>query len=146
MTILGFNFTKISAEKKGSTQGKVNINNGIRVIDVAQTEMNLGKSTQKMLKYTFEFKSVFNPDIGEIVLVGDLMEIRPDNETADIMAVWARDRKLKKEIMEQILNTVLNKCNIQALIMARDLNLPSPVPLPSVQKNTTVAAKPAGKK
>jgi hypothetical protein len=36
--------------------------------------------------------------------------------------------------MENILNSILTKCNIQALILSQDVNLPSPIPLPKVRQ------------
>jgi len=38
--------------------------------------------------------------------------------------------------MSEILNIILTRCNIQALILARDINLPSPIPLPKVKVET----------
>jgi hypothetical protein len=35
--------------------------------------------------------------------------------------------------MSAILNTVLTKCNIEALILSQEVNLPSPIPLPKVK-------------
>jgi hypothetical protein len=46
---------------------------------------------------------------------------------------WKKDKKLPKEIMPVILNTVLNKCNIQALILSEQINLPPPIPMPKLQ-------------
>jgi len=44
-----------------------------------------------------------------------------------------KDKKLPKEIMAGLLNTKLTKCNIQALILSQEINLPAPIPLPKVQ-------------
>jgi hypothetical protein len=35
--------------------------------------------------------------------------------------------------MVPVLNSILAKCNIQAIILTREVNLPPPIPLPKVQ-------------
>jgi len=42
--------------------------------------------------------------------------------------------KVPKDIMSGVLNTVLTKCNIEALILSQKVNLPPPIPLPSVRQ------------
>ena len=37
--------------------------------------------------------------------------------------------------MTTLLNALLAKCNVQALILSQDVNLPPPIPLPKVQLN-----------
>ena len=37
-----------------------------------------------------------------------------------------------EEVMAQVINSVLTKSNIQALILSRDVNLPPPIPMPKV--------------
>jgi hypothetical protein len=49
-----------------------------------------------------------------------------------IMAEWKKEQKVDKDIMTPLLNTVLTKCNIQALILSQHVNLPPPIPLPKV--------------
>ena len=41
-----------------------------------------------------------------------------------------------------LLNSILNKCNVQALILSQDINLPPPIPLPKVQMSRPAAASP----
>ena len=35
--------------------------------------------------------------------------------------------------MAGLLNTILTKCNVQALILSQEVNLPPPIPMPKVQ-------------
>ena len=41
-------------------------------------------------------------------------------------------KKIAKDIMSRVLNAVLAKCNIEALILSQEVNLPPPIPLPKV--------------
>ena len=54
-------------------------------------------------------------------------------KTKEILASWKKDKKVPKELMAGLLNTILTKCNIQALILSQEINLPAPIPLPKVQ-------------
>ena len=50
-----------------------------------------------------------------------------------ILDDWKKDKRLPKDIMTGILNTILNRSNVQALILSQDVNLPPPIQLPKVQ-------------
>ena len=132
MTIVGFNFSKIRVEKKQSAKGKININNNIGITNVEESKLSLGNSKAKGLKFTFDFDTKYEPKIGLISLTGDVVYIGEAKDIDDILKSWKKDKKVPKEVMTSILNTVLNKCNIQALILSQQINLPSPIPLPKV--------------
>lgn len=133
MTIVGFDFTKIDAEKKAPIKGKISINNNVTIKNVEEQDLNLGKEKQNALKFQFEFISKYDPGLGQIKLVGDLIYMGEPKKVKEILDGWKKDKKLPKDISTGILNNVLTKCNIQALILSRDINLPSPIPLPKVQ-------------
>ena len=135
MTIVGINFTKIEAEKKEGVKGKININNNVSIKNVEETDLALGKSKQKALKFTFEFTSKYEPSFGNISIEGDILFIDEPKAVKDITASWSKDKKIPKEIMVGLLNTVLSKCNVQALILSQEINMPSPIPMPNIQVN-----------
>ena len=133
MTIVGFNFTKIDAEKKESVKGKININNNVSIKEVEEKDLSLGNQKQKVLSFTFEFISKYDPDIGSIRLIGDVLFMDDAKKAKETLDGWKKDKRLPKEIMTGILNAILNKCNVQALILSEQINLPPPIPLPKVQ-------------
>jgi len=136
MAIVGFNFTKINVERKEMQKGKINISNNVAIKDVKPTDISLGKEKQDALKFTFEFTSRFEPKIGSILLGGDLLYLGDANKIKEVNEGWKKDKRVPKEIMGSILNTILAKCNIQALILSQEVNLPPPVPLPKVEIGT----------
>ncbi len=141
MTIVGFNFTKLEAEKKEMIKGKININNNVSIKNVEEKKLSLANDKQKVLSFTFEFIAKYDPDIGSIKFVGDVLFMEESKKAKELLDGWKKDKKLPKEIMPSILNTVLTKCNIQALILSEQINLPPPIPLPKLQP-----AQPAEKK
>jgi len=133
MPVVGFGFNKIIAEKKTPMKGKVGINNNVSIKNVEETELNVGKNKQAGLKISFEFASKYNPKIGEITLNGDLIFLEDPKKVKDIAKDWKKNKKLPKEMMTAVMNTILAKCHIQALMESQAVNLPSPIPLPRVK-------------
>jgi hypothetical protein len=137
MPIIGFNFTKINVERKEGATGKINIKNNVTIKDVDETDLALGKEKQKALKISFEFTSKYEPKIGTILIEGNLMFMGESKKVKEIMDGWSKDKKIPKDVMSNILNNILTRCNIQALILSQDVNLPPPIPLPKVQADVT---------
>jgi ribosomal protein L24 len=133
VTIVGFNFTKIHAERQGPIKGKINIQNKVSVKNVESADLALGKSKQQGVKFTFNYLSKYEPKVGTVELEGDLLYLTDEKGAKSITDEWKKNKKLPQDIMGSILNTVLTKCNLQALISSRDINLPPMVPLPKVQ-------------
>ncbi|MBI2140268.1 hypothetical protein HYU14_05040 [Candidatus Woesearchaeota archaeon] len=132
MTIIGFNFNKITAVRNDGVSGKVNIKNNVLIKDIKDQPLDLGSDSQKALKFVFEFTSSFEEGLGNIALVGDVVYLGDVKETKSILDEWKKSKKVKKEVMASLLNTVLTKCNIEALILSQKVNLPPPIPLPRV--------------
>lgn len=133
MVIVGINFTKINVEKKSLIAGKVNINNNVSIKDVEERDLALGKSKQKGLRFLFEFTSKYEPNVGHILLNGDVVYLGEEKEIKELISGWKKNKKLPKDIMTNVLNNVLTKCNIEALILSGVINLPPPIPLPKVE-------------
>ena len=136
MTIVGFNFTRMDVERKNQSKGKINISNNVTIENIEESSFSVGQEEQKSLKITFKFISSYEPEVGSIELIGDLIFIDSIVRIKEIFSDWKEKKRLPKEVMTEVLNVVLNRCNIQALILARDINLPSPIPLPKVKVET----------
>jgi len=133
MPVIGFGFNKIAVEKKSAPAGKVGISNNISIKNVEEKELNVGKNKQVGLKISFEFASKYDPKIGEIALQGDLLFLEDSKKVKEIVKEFKKNKKLPKEIMTPVMNTLLAKCHIQALMESQAVNLPSPIPLPRVK-------------
>ena len=133
MTIVGVNFTKIEAEKKEAVKGKININNNVSISMVEEKNLPITNEKQKVLAFTFEFISKYDPDLGFIKIIGEVLHMDSASKAKEILDGWKKDKRLAKEITTDVLNTVLDKCNIQALVLSEQINLPPPIPLPKLQ-------------
>jgi hypothetical protein len=133
MAIAGFGFTDIEVKRKPMQGGKISISNNVAIKDIKETELHLGKEKQNALQFLFEFTSKYDPDVGHITIGGEVLFIDEAKKVQEILANWKKDKRVPQEVMTNILNNILNKCNIAALIMSREVNLPAPIPLPKVQ-------------
>lgn len=132
MTIIGMQFTKLAVEKMGQITGKVSISNNVVVQDVEKATIAIGKNKQDVLRFTYEFKANYEPKIALITLVGNLTYLEKAEKIDELIKQWKKDKKLPKEILTPVLNSIYTKCNIQALVMSREINLPPPIQLPKV--------------
>ena len=137
--IIGFGFTKLNAEKGENARGKIDINNNVSIKDVLEDNLAMGKDKQQnILKFMFEFTSKYEPNVGNILFEGELLYMEEPKIAKEILSDWKKNKKLPKELMAGLLNTILIKCNVQALILSQQVNLPPPIPLPKVQISAPV--------
>ena len=132
MPVVGLSFNKIVIEKFSPVKGKVQVNNNVALKDVEKTDLTIGPTKQGALKFHFEFTANYEPKIGNMTFNGFLTFFEKPEKIKEIVDGWKKDKKLPKDTMSSVLNTVLSRCNVEALILAREVNLPPPIPLPKV--------------
>ncbi|MFH0870751.1 MAG: hypothetical protein V1866_06885 [archaeon] len=131
MSVIGFSFTKMLVEKTNPVKGKVNISNNVGIKTVEETKLDIN-TTKTALKFGFEFTSTYEPNIGNILLEGEVIFLADKAKAEDALKNWKKSKKIDKEMMTQVLNNVLVKCNVKALMLSDFMNLPPPMPLPKV--------------
>jgi len=140
MALIGFNFTKISVEKKKQVKGKINITNNIEFKNITEAKINF--MDKDALNIEFEFTCKFEPDLGIIELKGNSIELLSPEATKEVLDTWKKDKVLAKSVASKILNTILHKCNIESVVLSNSMNLPSPIPLPKINMdNKTIKPK-----
>ncbi len=132
MPTLGVNFTKMELTKTGQVTGKINIQNNVLITDVEKSELAIGEQKHPLLKVKFLFTVVYEPKVARMNLEGELLSVENLDEIDSLVKQWQKDKKLPKESMAGLLASVIEKANIEALILSRELGLPPPVQLPRV--------------
>ena len=133
MGVVGIQFTKINIEKHGPVKGKVTVNNNVTLTDVVKSDLNLGAAKQIAAKFHFEFTANYEPKIANMTMNGSLTFYDKPDAIKEIVDGWKKDKIVPKPVMSSVLNTILTRCNVQAMLFAREVNLPPPIPLPKVQ-------------
>ncbi len=135
MTVVGLQINKIVVEKFAPVKGKVSVNNNVAVKDVEKTDLTFGTTKQDALRFTYEFKASYEPKIAHITFEGSVTYFDAPAAIEEIHKGWKKDKKVPPEVMTNILNSILAKCNIEALLLSREVNLPPPIPMPRVKVN-----------
>jgi len=132
MPVVAFNFTKISAEKTAGKSGQVNVKNSVKIKDAAKTKLALGPQSQEVLRVVFEFTSTYEPGMGSIVMEGEVIHMDKPEKIDAMIKAWQKDNQLPRADSRPIINHLLSKCNVEAILLSRELNLPSPIELPRI--------------
>jgi len=139
MAMVGFSFTKISAERKPASNSAVNIESNAGVTDVV--ELPVIEPKKALLKFEFVFTVKYEPGVGKIELGGELVELYDKEYGLKVIDHWTKNKKLPPEIMPDIFNNLLARCNIQAVVLSRDMGLPSPIQMPRVDAKAKDGSK-----
>lgn len=137
MTVIGFNFNKISVERLGSKKGKLTISNNVGILDVSEAKVPFGNEKTKCVKVDFKFESKYEPKVAQISFEGDILYMLPAELAEKVIKEWSEKKNLVEDVVQPIMNAILSKSNVEALILSKELNLPSPIPLPKVNVKAT---------
>jgi hypothetical protein len=132
MAVVGFNFSKIAAEKHNIAAKGIKVRNDLNMKDVQELGIAFGKEKQPTLKLKFEFKSIYEPKVGEILIEGEVLYLQEAKKLTEIMDSWKKSKRLPNDVIPAIMNQIITKCSIQAINLASDMGIPSPIPLPKV--------------
>ncbi len=131
MSMLGINFSKIEAERKSPVRGKISIKNNIAIKDVKKQELKI--QNQESVKIEFEFVAKYEPDIGNITIKGDTVIVDTPEKIKEVLDQWKKDKKLPEDLLAQVMNGLLSKCNIEAIVLGREVGLPPTLNMPKVK-------------
>lgn len=132
MTIVKINLHKVIAERNlDASGGQVKINNNVSLQNVESLDFSV--DGKKGLKFTFSFNCNYEPGLGKIEVAGQVLYVDQEDKVDKALEAWKTEKKVSREIMEQIVNAALHKGNIQAIKVSEEVNLPSPLPLPKVR-------------
>jgi len=119
-------YKTLEARRFGIVNQPVNINNNSTLTNVS--------SEGDTLTIGFVFSSNYEPNVGVIRIEGD-MNLKESKETIEkVVKAWkdSQQKNIPMEIAEKIHNGILANCIIEASFMARDINLPAPLPAPHI--------------
>ena len=132
MPIIGFNIDKIDAEKTNKISGNVEIKNNLGITGVEQEKLALGKS-EEVLKFNFEYLVTYEPKVGRLGINGSVLYMEDPKKIKELLSSWEKDKKIPNDVMPAVFNTILAKCNVKALTLSQEINLPPHIRLPIVK-------------
>lgn len=137
MTIKNFELKAIDAErysKSGSKKGNIKINHNSSVIKMEKVD-------SKTNKVDFRFTANYS-GMGKIKIEGNLKII---GKYPNLAEKWQKENKMPNEVAKEIHTAIINNCIPEAVGLAKNINLPPPIPLPKVnmpdEKENTTSSK-----
>ncbi len=128
MPVIGDAVTKISAFR-GEPKAIVGIKNNIEVTDVYKKDIFVGTDKKDGLVFEFLFTTTYE-DAGKIDVSGRIFYIDEVKNMDKIEKEWKKNKKLKPDMVLPVLNRALELGYIQAMSIASNLRLPSPLRMP----------------
>ncbi len=127
MPIVGYNISSITAEKSAVRTGRIDINSRPNITSVTKRNMPDKKT---VIVIGFEFLTTYNPDIGRIRIVGEILYAT--QRLKGILNTWEKEGKILEEVDVEIKNFLFRKCLTVGLILSENLQLPPPIMFPTL--------------
>ena len=132
MTVLNVTLTKIHAERSKLGAESVKVNTNVGITSVEKAEISIGAAKQQVARFDFDFKVDYEPKVGEISIQGNVLYLGTKEKIESLVADWKKNKKNTQDAAVQVINRILNKCQIESLILSKELGIPSPVHLQKV--------------
>lgn len=134
MRLIGFNFTKINAEKLSENSTGLKINTGIDISDIREVKSTFFKTKEEMIAVSFEYNITYEPSFAKLSFSGNvLLGIEP-KKAKEIIKMW-KEEKVPEDFRLVVFNIILKKSSLRALQLGEEMNLPPHFPLPSLKFN-----------
>lgn len=124
MAIKGLEVSSIDAKrfaKSGERFANVRVDHNSTVTGIAARE---GGISDVEFRFTVTYSG-----IGVIKLEGVLQY----EGSPSLAATWSQSRKMPDDVAGEVHTAILTACIQEAVLLARELRLPPPIPLPSIQ-------------
>ena len=129
MPIIGLGFSSLEASKEdGQIDGEVKVNSMPAITNVK--ELTVPNLTKKALSIEFEFSTKYNPDFARIAINGSIMYMADSNKP--VLDEWKKNKRLPEKMSLEVLNYLFRRCLLKASLLAEDLQLPPPMPMPRI--------------
>ena len=133
MPTLGISFKSIQAYVNRSAKpiGNISVNSTPIIKDIEESKAGPA-GIKNIITVQFEFKTIYEPNIGNISLSGELLY--QTDKIKDILKEWKKNKRLPSEVAVPILNAIFRRCLSKIISLSEDLQLPPPIRFPVVKQ------------
>jgi len=132
MRSIGFNFTKIFAEKKKNLTKQPELKTAINVLEMKELPSDIFKSKETPLEIKFSYSINYEPGIAELSFEGILVLLADPKKAKEILKDW-KNKEISEEFKLLVFNLILRRSNLKALQLEDELNLPTHFQMPSIK-------------
>jgi hypothetical protein len=140
MKIIGFDFTKMLAEKTGKSFSNLKIGNQINIKDIIELKEEVIKNKESVLDVSFIYDVIYEEDVGKISFEGRMLVVVDLKDAKEILKEW-KDKKLQELFRIPLFNAILRKVGLKALQLEEELNLPPHFNLPFLDPKNEIHKK-----
>ncbi|HIJ97761.1 TPA: hypothetical protein H1012_04170 [archaeon] len=130
MPILDVILEKIEARRKkiGAKPEEVRVSNNSKITKIERSTV---EGVGDAILVHFEFTTTYYPDMGDIIIGGRL--IYHDKKIKDMLKEEKGNLVFKDlAAFQEVQNIILRSSTMEALVIAKEMRLPSPIQLPAV--------------
>lgn len=135
--IINYRLDKIAIQKKSQPKGTIEAKNNLQIKNITE-EILSSLTKEKALNMQFAFSVNYEPNVASLEIEGNITYMNDPKTIKDILENWTKNKKIKQEIAAPVFNFILSKCNIKALRLEEDLELPFHVPIPRIKTKADV--------
>jgi len=129
MRIIGFGIKRLFGEKNEVKNPKLTLNQNIEVKDISKEKLDVGSDEAIIVKFLFSIE--YSDGVGKVGIEGNVV-LLPDKEELKEFNKTIKEKKIPDRFKTQLFNFIIMKCNIKALSMEDELNLPYHVAMPKL--------------
>lgn len=145
MRLIGFNFTKINAEKFSENPQGIKINTGIDISDIREVKSTFFKTKEEMIAVSFEYSISYEPKFAKLSFSGNVLFGVDSKKAKEVFKMW-KEEKVPEDFRLGVFNVILKKSSLRALQLGEEMNLPPHFPLPSIKIDNLQEANKAHEK
>jgi len=139
MRFIGERLTQIEAKRfdvpLDAKLGPINSNSMIKTIKQGKGTINK-KRMPLVIEYLYEVNYLLEKPkeqkLAELHITGEVVYDTEEKEAKKILHEWDKKRKIEPALLQMFMQAAINIAQIQAISIAKDMNLPCPIPLPKV--------------
>ena len=131
MPVIGVRMDKIEAERKENVkiEGQMRILPVPRILQVQEVQVPGPTGKVNIVEVQFEYVTSYDPPVGEIKVSGTIMFQEAENIRKQLVDTWKEKRQVNPDLGREIIYRMTQQAFLVMMNLARELNLPSPMPL-----------------
>ncbi len=134
MEIVGFDLSKIFIERKNNPGSKWDVSTKIDIKDISKDDKIKVIEGKDIIKFNFEYTINYEPKLADISFTGFLLLLEDSKKTKEVLNEWSKKKEVLSEVKLQVFNVIFYKCNLKALQLETELNLPPHLQLPTIKE------------
>jgi len=134
MRVMGFNFTKLLAEKLEGNRNQLKINAEIDIFEIKSLKTDIFKAKEDLIEVKFKYNVEYNPKIAKIEFEGLIVFSLDQKLAKQVLKDWKK-KKMPDDFRLILFNVILKKSTLKALELEDQLNIPLHISLPSLKRS-----------